>query len=738
MVFLSQVDVTSFVYAQEEVNEATLLQNVERSGVEKDRLAPLIELGEYYTLFHVFKADSIREVLQQRLDFYPANQQFDAKVYIADILLLNGDFNGYFQVVEDLKSFADNTLTRRQLFHKYINIAYIKGAYEQYTSSKILLEKAMNIAQELREYSLLSRSYRAKAYTYMMANEKDSAIYFTDRAIQFARRSGVKRDLAESFNQQATIYDYYGQLELALSKNLVAYQLATSVNDYPQMATYAREIGRKQLMINNLKEADIYFQESFNFSSLVYDNRQKGLAKTFQAEVVRQNGNPAEALRMNDVALKLLDGINDQNGRGTIHNHMGLSYKDLSAYPLAVNQFNQALVYFEKSANKDRIAEVYLNVGMVFQKQGLHRKALSYLKKSIDVQNTFGSRNFINNSYRVMSEVYKELGENKLSLSYLEKYVEAQDNNSILQASKKIAELSELYRSEQRDRLISEQADSLEKQQRENELAETKLENVSLRNNFQTYIIVGFLIIIVLASIIGYNRYQQRIIEQKSRETEMAQTLLRTQMNPHFIFNAMSVIQSYIYDNDVKNSSKFLVSFSRLMRLILENSPKEFIPISVEMDILTKYLETQKLRFEDRFEFELECSEDLLFEKAMIPPMITQPFIENAIEHGQLHTIEGGKIHITFRKEQKMLNILIADNGVGRAAAEKSSKSKDHKSMALKITQQRIENLNYKYKSNGFLTIDDLNPETSTGTKVSISIPYRSEDLEMLNKEFSK
>src|SRR5690606_1835538 len=158
-------------------------------------------------------------------------------------------------------------------------------------------------------------------------------------------------------------------------------------------------------------------------------------------------------------------------------------------------------------------------------------------------------------------------------------------------------------------------------------LTSTKLENSQLRNNFQMYIIIAFLIIIVLAVVIIFYRWNHAKIMQQQREAEMSQTLLRAQMNPHFVFNAMSVIQSYIFENDTVNSSKFLVNFSRLMRLILENSPKEFIPISTEVEILNKYLEMQKLRFQDRFQFEINTDEILYDESALIPPMITQPFI---------------------------------------------------------------------------------------------------------------
>jgi sensor histidine kinase YesM len=145
------------------------------------------------------------------------------------------------------------------------------------------------------------------------------------------------------------------------------------------------------------------------------------------------------------------------------------------------------------------------------------------------------------------------------------------------------------------------------------------------------------------------------------------------------------------------------------------------------MEILQKYLETQKLRFEDRFEYTIDCGEELHDDSALIPPMITQPFIENAIEHGQLHTIDGGFIHVSFKKKGNMLEINIEDNGIGRKGAEQNKKSKAHKSMAMNITRERIENLNKKYRTEGSLVVEDYNKALKTGTKVLISLPYKTE-----------
>jgi LytS/YehU family sensor histidine kinase len=170
--------------------------------------------------------------------------------------------------------------------------------------------------------------------------------------------------------------------------------------------------------------------------------------------------------------------------------------------------------------------------------------------------------------------------------------------------------------------------------------------------------------------------------------------------------------------------------------LILENSPKEFITIDIEKEILSKYLTTQKLRFEDRFNFVIDIDEELLFKRALIPPMITQPFIENSIEHGQLHTIERGVIKIHMKEDGGMLTIEITDNGVGRTKAGKIKKNKTHKSMAIDITRERIEIMNKKYKGKGSLTIEDLDLTHKTGTRVIICLPiiYENTTFEAYEK----
>jgi tetratricopeptide (TPR) repeat protein len=708
--------------------EKQLKESIRREKNETRQFLRMLALGEYYKTTNIHRADSIKHLLLAKSRVFDDSIRFAALMFSAEINEIQGNQEEYFRDILACQPFLNDLSSEEVTYKIYRHLGYYHSYSLEFETADFYLKYANRIARKKRSNAKIAETYNYLALNFMFRNDKDSALFYTDEAIQYARRTSNKSVLAESFNTQARIYNYFGQLELSVAKNILALELAAEINDQYRLAKYNRELGVSQRLITNYDDAEYYFKRSYEYSRQISDERQMGLALSNLGTIYYARKEFIKAIDNTRKAIKILTELNDFNGLGEAHNNLGMIYREQKDYNKASTNFNQALVFYESTGNKESIASVYHNVGTVFQKQRKYLNALNYLERSIEIRKQFGSKNQIYNTYRVMSSVYKDIGKTNESLRYMELYLDYLDSNTTLQAATKIAELSELYRSDQRERLILSQADSIERQRQEKVLTSTKLENSQLRNNFQMYIILAFLIIIVLAGIIGFYRWNQTKIKQQQREAEMSQTLLRAQMNPHFVFNAMSVIQSYIYENDTVNSSKFLVNFSRLMRLILENSPKEFIPLETEVEILQKYLETQKLRFEDRFEYDIDVSEEINSEYAMIPPMITQPFIENAIEHGQLHTIEGGFINISFKKVNDLLQIMIEDNGIGRKGSEMNKKSKAHKSMAMNITRERIDNLNKKYRTEGFLLVEDYNKELKTGTKVLISLPYKEEN----------
>ncbi len=709
--------------------EKQLLESIRKEKDESKRFKRLLILGEYYKSNNIYRADSLKDVLLQKSRVFDDSIRFSALIYSAEVNEILGRQEEYFRDVLGCQQFLNRLNTEDVSFKIYKHLGNYHSNLLEFETADFYLKNAQKIAEKKRQNAKIAEVKNLIAFNFMLDNKKDSALRYTEMSIQFARRTSNKSILAESFNTQARVYAYFGQLELSVAKNIVSLQLALEVNDRFRLAKYNRELGISQRLIYNLNDAEYYFKQSYEHAQKIADYHQMGLALSNLGTIYFGRKEFKKAIESTQRAIRLLSELNDFNGLGEAYDILGMIYREQKDYTLAASSFNKSLVFYESTGNKEKIAGVYHNVGTVFRKQKKYANALNYLQRSIEIREQFGSKNQIYSTYREIADVYRDVGKTNDALKYLDMYLDYQDSNTTIQSATKIAELSELYRSEQRDRLIMMQSDSIERQRQERAFTSTKLENVQLRNNSQMYFIIGFLIISVLAGIIVFYRWNQTRIKQERKEAEMSQTLLRAQMNPHFVFNAMSVIQSYIYENDTENSSKFLVNFSRLIRLILENSPKEFIPIETEIEILQKYLETQKLRFEDRFDYSIECEDILLEEGALIPPMITQPFIENAIEHGQLHTIEGGFILISFSKQNNMLNVIIEDNGIGRKGAELNKKSKDHKSMAMKITKDRIDNMSKKYRTEGRLIVEDFNKKLNTGTKVLISLPYKAENL---------
>lgn len=218
----------------------------------------------------------------------------------------------------------------------------------------------------------------------------------------------------------------------------------------------------------------------------------------------------------------------------------------------------------------------------------------------------------------------------------------------------------------------------------------------------------------------------QAEFRQRLAETEM--TALRAQMNPHFLFNVMNSINRYLLDNDAETASVYLTKFSRLIRLVLENSRSEMVTLENELEALRLYIEMEALRFKQKVQYHIEVDPNIDRKFTLIPPLLMQPFVENAIWHGLLHKETGGMVTIRVQQpEESKLRVLIIDNGIGRsaAAALQSKSAQRHKSFGLRVTLERIQAVNELYQTNTRVEIRDvLNPDGSAGgTEVMLEIP---------------
>jgi LytS/YehU family sensor histidine kinase len=207
----------------------------------------------------------------------------------------------------------------------------------------------------------------------------------------------------------------------------------------------------------------------------------------------------------------------------------------------------------------------------------------------------------------------------------------------------------------------------------------------------------------------------------------MEMQALRAQMNPHFIFNSLNSINRFILQNNRAQASEYLTKFSKLVRMILQNSQAPLISLESELESLNLYLDLEAVRFEHRFAYKISYPKDLDIEVLKVPPLVIQPFTENAIWHGLMHKEDKGQLDIDVSEEDDYLYIKITDNGIGRKkSAELSSKSATkHKSMGLRITGDRIAMLEKANGGESPVKVIDLESEdgTAAGTKVIIKMP---------------
>lgn len=246
-----------------------------------------------------------------------------------------------------------------------------------------------------------------------------------------------------------------------------------------------------------------------------------------------------------------------------------------------------------------------------------------------------------------------------------------------------------------------------------------------VHSSFLIIIILLSLIILALLGIIFYQITTKRKLRIQYNKIE--QQLLLSQMNPHFVFNSLTAIQSYIFRNDPHQAGKYLSSFAKLVRLILENSRLESTSIEQEIKTLSHYLDLQSLRFEGKFDYSIVVDEDLDVDTTSIPPMLAQPFIENAIEHGIIHLSDKGMITVRFKSAEKSIILEVEDNGIGieKSKLMQMKSGKDYRSLATEITYERLKKIKYSKNLNIKLAIIDLSSVdiNKHGTLIRFEIP---------------
>ncbi|PWH85273.1 tetratricopeptide repeat-containing sensor histidine kinase [Brumimicrobium oceani] len=609
------------------------------------------------------------------------------------------------------------------------DLLLVEGIIKCLKKETISEEEYAKIKGNIEHYKDATRKSVFYAISTCKANiDEQSIIDFFNLSIKYAKQSDVK-SLASSIHDIASLF--YLEIEdfqKAIQNQQKGISFAKENKLSANTVSHLVSIGHIHFELGQFDKAEEAFLEAQELLKGLNIDYVSGQLYNYLGELYNAKKELSKSIQYYQKSLINFYNIQYNTGLVNVHKNIGKAYFDKGDIDLAAKNYELSLQFSAITTGDEEKGELYCLISQLHLSKNQLQQSEVYIKKAI---NYWQNKNLVlplHKAYFKYAEIKYKQGNHKEANLYYRQYIKMSDSIYSQETDRKVAELSELFKTEQKERKIIEQEKKLEEELSERLLIQNKLTYSKKLNQLILAILLVSIGLFVAIFVLIKNKNKQEQLKKKQREIELQQTLLRSQMNPHFIFNAMSVIQSYIYDEDIKNSSKFLVHFSKLMRLMLENNAKEFISLEKEIEIINRYLVIQKMRFEDRFDFTIESDSIEDQARVFIPPMLVQPFIENAIEHGALDKVNNGLIRIKYEIVGNLFKFIIEDNGVGRKASSKKKKSADsenHRSMAIDLTKGRISLLNEKHKSKGYLRIEDLNQEKETGTLVTITTPFK-------------
>ncbi|SIS82815.1 Tetratricopeptide repeat-containing protein [Zobellia uliginosa] len=568
----------------------------------------------------------------------------------------------------------------------------------------------------------LSESLVALGEVYQYHNQYDLAITNYKDALEAYRSTRTTLLLAEAYIQNKQFSEAETTLlPLLKIEGLVPYQkvrLNESLGDaYRGLGQVEKALAffeeglivakknqiTPKLADLNSKIADTYAQDDKLVEAGAYYNSSLQLTESLE---------PKRAVQEKE---KVADFYNQKNLYGAEIELRKKSLSELKTLPkgkTAKREARDELDSITPQRINYKIANAYIA-------QDKYDEAIPYLKESIETADSENDLVVQKDATRKLSEVFEYKGDYPKAFETYRSYVSLVDTLYV-RKEQEIAQAARFNREiSMRQNRISGLEQERELSQSKYDLALTEQQLIQESNKRQRWIIYSLIfgmILLGLAAFFFYRSNQQ----QKLANNLLALKSLRSQMNPHFIFNALNSVNNYIAKSDERSANRFLSEFSTLMRSVLENSEEDFIPLAKELEQLELYVKLEHSRFPDKFDYQLNVDKKIDVSAFEIPPMLLQPYIENAIWHGLRYKEDKGLLKIDVRpKGSTSVEIVITDDGIGRKKSGqlKTQNQKKQKSKGMGNIKKRIAILNDMYKNKVDVTISDLTTDGS-GTKV--------------------
>jgi tetratricopeptide (TPR) repeat protein len=576
-------------------------------------------------------------------------------------------------------------------------------------------QEVVKLSNDFNYTSGLLKGYSILGVLYQRLADYKNSILYSQKVIDLtqSRAQGSMRVRAAAFCNLSSVYQALGDHKMSFETAISALDISLELKDTVFIGACYNRVAISEDLNGNKLKAILYFEKAIKLERIIGDPQELSSSINNLSNVYTSLKEYDKALKYLYEAKKICVDIKDDFTLMTIESNIGECYyfKDV---------IDSALYYYNSSLSKARQMNYKLsqiiclnNLGKLYlNKRANFNMAELCLFESLKIAKESNEYNELKNILNNITDLYVSKKDYKKAFEYQKQFLIVSDSLMNLQKINAIEELSVRFETKE----IETKNKNLQ-----NEIA-LQINKIERKN----YFIYSAVLLALLIGVIFILYIRQNKFKMQKESLDIEQKLLQIQMNPHFIFNSLQAIQSFILTNKQEQSSSYLTSFSRLMRLILENSKQDFITLDKEITTLKYYLELQKLRFKDIFDYSINVNETIDKEFLLVPPMLLQPFIENAIEHGFKNLKTKGYLEFNVVKSQNHLILEVIDNGLGIERSIQLKMNKNHHSYALEIINKRIELLNLKLKQPVTLIIEDLSfaDKTKHGTKITIQIPF--------------
>lgn len=580
----------------------------------------------------------------------------------------------------------------------------------------------------------ITMAYYTLGFSLFAQSQFDPAIYYFNLGREYARQTGNCKGEIFMLSQAGEVYRERGDYEKAFDILRQCVQLSEASHNQELLKSNYCTLAGLFMQIEDYGSAEKYFRMAQDASRpetidpwdmMVY------------AELLTHQHKYDSALSFYNY-YELKDSALE--GPAMVRTYLvskGEYYSFRKDYATALPYLLKSLSIQRRLNDRNQIMRCLLDIARAYQRLGKDDSSFRYAREGLDVAQATNARQVIRDGSQVLSALYDKAGRTDSAYPYYRRYITMKDSVLNDQVKAKFAS----YGLEQQIKWLNQ----------EKQLSEVCLREEMMTKNF---LIAGIVALFLISSIYVWvirlkrkneaHRRQraeneleiQRLegerakaaLQQRAKELEVQ--ALRSQMNPHFIFNCLNAINRFILSHETEAASDYLTKFSRLMRMIMNHSRHSLITLAEEVEILELYLGMEVLRFKNAFDYRIAIEQGLDTDDIRIPPLLLQPFVENAIWHGLMHKEERGFLFIGMHVEGDTLICVIRDNGIGRRRAGllKSKSAEKHKSMGLQITAERMALLTGAGEAGHFFRIEDLYDaeDNATGTQVILTIKINS------------